>query len=46
MKGTELAVYGIPNQVKGSSTHELPNRKSPRHTYTGMLDEICIGLVT
>lgn len=29
MKGTELTVQGIPNQVKGSSTHEIPNQVNP-----------------
>lgn len=53
MKGTELTVQGIPNQVKGSSTHEIPNqvKAPPPYTFTikdcgGMLDEICVGFVT
>lgn len=29
MKGTEVTVQGIPNQVKGSSTHEIPNQVNP-----------------
>lgn len=35
MKGTELTVQGIPNQVKGSSTHEIPNqvKAPPIHFY-------------
>lgn len=32
MKGTELTVQGIPNQVKGSSTHEIPNQVNPPTT--------------